>query len=85
MIGESFRNLRNFITYVRILIFDSLIIINAKLEELEYDIKMLKTLKRSFWTSANEMYTKNEISIHVFRVVSFHRPFEVHAMTADFL
>lgn len=48
MVGESFRNLRNFITYVRILIFDSLIIINAKLEELEYDIKMLKTLKRSF-------------------------------------
>lgn len=48
MVGESFRNLRNSIACLRILMFDNLMIINAKLEELGYDIKILKILKRSF-------------------------------------
>ena len=44
MVGESFRNLRNFVTHIRILIFDNLIIINAKVEELGYDIKDLENI-----------------------------------------
>lgn len=44
MVGESFRNLRNFVAHIRILIFDNLIIINAKVEELGYDIKDLENI-----------------------------------------